>query len=211
MRSARKTEEPASPLKRRSQHLVRGFVEGDEADVLDVCRRCSDGRDCDLCCLVGREPVYASGDGRKGDAASADLIGHLKAAPVARRQDLSLTVAATFPYGTNGVNDMAYRWVQVERGRGYRIARIAWRQRGTCLGQSRSCRTMNCPIYTPATQQRLIRCGDDGVDALAGDVAKNNFDHRHCLMMPPGRFLGGTRRRQISGIQAFVEARRRQS
>ncbi|RAO31503.1 hypothetical protein PSN13_04067 [Micromonospora saelicesensis] len=174
-----------STLKRRSQQFVRGVVEGDQANALNPCRRCSDGRDCDLRCLVGRESVHASGDGGEGDAASANLIGNLKAAPIARCQDVSLAVAAAFPDRANGVDDVTYWWVQVKSWRGNRIAGITRSQRCPRLGQARPRRTMNRPVDTTATQQRLVRRGHDGVDVLAGDVATNNFDHRHGSMMPP--------------------------
>lgn len=176
---------PTSTLQRRSQQFARGVVEGDQANMLNLCRRCSDGRDCDLRCLVARESVYAGGDGGEGDAASANLIGNRKAAPIARRQDVSLAVAAAFPDRADGVNDMTYWWRQVKSWRGNRIARITRSQRCPRLGQTRPRRTVNRPIDTAATQQRLVRRGHDGVDVLAGDVATNNFDHRHGSMMPP--------------------------
>ncbi len=151
--------------------------------MLDLCRRCSDGRHRDFRCLRRREAVYASGDSREGNAAGSDLVGNLKATPIARGQDVSLTVATAFPHGADGVNDMAYWWVQVESWCGDCVAGIAGCERGTCLRQSRSCRTMNRPIYTAATQQRLIGGGNDGIDVLASDITKHNFDHGHTSMM----------------------------
>ncbi|OKI61484.1 hypothetical protein A6A27_28110 [Micromonospora sp. CB01531] len=95
-------------------------------------------------------------------------------------------MVATFPHRTDRVDDMAYRWVQVERGRGHRLARCAGCQRGTRPGQSRPGRPMDRPVHPAAAQQRLVRRGDDGVDVLAGDVTERNFDHRDGPMMPPG-------------------------
>jgi hypothetical protein len=128
--------------------------------------------------------LASSSDGWERDAASGYLAGHLKTSPIARRQDISLAVAAAFPVRADGVDDMAYRWVLIECRRGDRVAWLAWCQRSTRLGRSGPGRTMNGPIHTATAQQRLIRCGNDGIDVLAGDVTKNNFDLRHGPMMP---------------------------
>src|SRR5664279_5363103 len=105
-RSATKTW--ASALERTAEGLERACVEEDKADTLDRRRpRLPYRGDRHRRRELDRIAVHPGRDRREGDCAAAERRRELERAPVARREQLRLALAAASPHRADRVNDVA--------------------------------------------------------------------------------------------------------
>ena len=173
-RSATKT--CASALERSAEGLESACVEEDKADNFDRRRpRLPYRGDRHGRRELDRIAVHPGRDRREGDRAAAERRRELERAPVARREQLRLTLAAAPPHRADRVDHVA--GAQAPRTRRLRVSGRAAAEE-PALGEQRRARSaVDRAVHPTAAEQARVRRVDDRVGVLLGDVTMKKLDH----------------------------------
>ena len=173
-RSATKTW--ASALERSAEGLESVRAEEDKADNFDGRRpRLPHGGDRHGRRERDRIAVHPGRDRREGDRSAAERHRELERAPVARREQLRLALAAASPHRADSVDHVAR--TQVPRTRRLRLSGRAPAEE-PALGEQRRARgAVDRAVHPTPTEQARVRRVDDRVGVLLGDVTVKKLDH----------------------------------
>jgi hypothetical protein len=168
------------------EHRVRALIKEPESHLLDVrviVQGDAGGAKCDSRGLLQRIAVHSGRYRRKRNAPAAMRGSQLNCAPVAGRQQLSLTGRSSTPNGSHGVNDVL-RVSESSSARDLCVTCRAATVQTTLLEELRASGAMNGTIDASASQQTRVGGVDDHVGIrVRRDVTQVKCDVRHGPLM----------------------------